>query len=67
MVNRRTPFVSVNLTEEARDVLRQAVLDLTTPVGRRLSMSDVVLEAVGLAMQHKGQMVKRLAGKPDDA
>ena len=58
--SRRTLFTSVNLTEAARDELRQAVLDLTTPVGRRLSMSDVVIQALRVAMRHKAELVKAL-------
>lgn len=62
---RRTPFVSVNLTPEARDDLRRAVLELTTPVGRRLSMSAVLIGSVRVAMQHRDELVSELAaGRP---
>lgn len=46
MSPRKTVFVSVNLTEAARDELRQVTLDLTTPADRRVSMSDVLLALV---------------------
>jgi len=43
---RKTKFVSINLTTEARDELRRVTLEITTPVGRRVSMSDVLLAAL---------------------
>lgn len=57
---RRTPFVSVNLTPDARDGLRQATLDLTTPVGRRLSMSDVLIAIIRVAMRHRDELISAL-------
>lgn len=57
---RRTPFVSVNLTPSARDELRHATLDLTTPTGRRLSMSDVLIEAIRVAMRHQEELISAL-------
>lgn len=57
---RRTLFVSVNLTPDARDELRRATLELTTPVGRRLPMSDVLIEAIRVAMRHRDEMVSGL-------
>lgn len=53
-------FVSVNLTAEARDELRQAVLDLTSAVGRRISMSDVLLHALQVAKGHDVELVAAL-------
>ena len=58
---RRTLFVSVNLTPDARDELRRATLDLTTPVGRRLSMSDVLIGVIRVAMRHRVELVSALA------
>lgn len=58
-------FVSVNLTDTARDELRRAVLDLTTPAGRRLSMSDVLIHAVRVAMQHKPELIAALTDEQD--
>ena len=57
---RRTLFVSVNLTPDARDELRRATLDLTTPVGRRLSMSDVLIGAIRVAMRHRDELISVL-------
>ena len=58
---RRTLFVSVNLTPEARDELRRATLELTTPVGRRLSMSGVLIGVIHVAMRHRDELVPELA------
>ncbi len=57
---RKTPFVSVNLTGPARDELRQAVLDLTTPTGRRLTLSDVLIHALRVARQHEPELIEAL-------
>jgi len=60
MTPRKTLFVSVNLTSGAREALRQAVLDLSASAGRRLSMSDVVIHATRVAMQHREELVSSL-------
>jgi len=57
---RRTLFVSVNLTPDARDELRRATLDLTTPVGRRLSMSDALAAVIRVAMRHREELITEL-------
>jgi hypothetical protein len=57
---RKTRFVSVNLTEPAREELRNATLDLTTPAGRRLSMSDVLTSALHVAMNHREEILDDL-------
>jgi len=62
-VVRRTLFVSVNLTPDARDELRRATLELTTPVGRRLSMSDVLIGVIRVAMRHRDEVVPELASE----
>ena len=64
---RKTRFVSVNLTEPARDSLRQTTLELTTPAGRRLSMSDVLTAALGVSMRHREEMLKALTTPVADA
>lgn len=60
---RKTTFVSVNLTDTARDALRQATLDLTTPAGRRVSMSDVLLAALHVAREHDRDLLDALTGE----
>jgi len=62
--SRKTAFVSVHLTPAARDELRAAALALTSPVGRRVSMSDVVLAAVHIAREHEREWTRLLADKP---
>ena len=60
MSPRKTIFVSVNLTAEARDELRQVTLDLTTPAGKRLSMSDALIAALRVAANHQDELVNEL-------
>lgn len=43
---RKTPYAAVHLTHEARGALRMMVLQLSAQVGRRLTMSEVVLAAM---------------------
>lgn len=57
---RKTPFVSVNLTEAARDELRRVTLELTTPAGRRVSMSDVLLAVLQVGLEHREDVVSKL-------
>ena len=52
--------MSVNLTPDARDELRRATLDLTTPVGRRLSMSDALAAVIRVAMRHREELITEL-------
>lgn len=63
MPTRKTVFVSVNLTGPARDELRAATLDLTSPVGRRISMSDVLIQALRVANRHRDEFVNALRGE----
>lgn len=46
---RKTKFVSVNLTVPARDELQQETLQASAAVGRRLSLSTVLLAALATA------------------
>ncbi len=57
---RKTAFISVNLTQAARDELRRATLDLTTPAERRLSMSDVLLAALRVSAAHADELLGQL-------
>lgn len=56
-------FVSVNLTEQARDELRAAVPALTTAVGQRISMSDVLIQSLRTARQHEAELIAALRGE----
>jgi hypothetical protein len=60
MSPRKTVFVSTSLTREARDELQQVTLDLTTPAGRRLSMSDTLLAALRVAANHQDELLDQL-------
>lgn len=57
---RKTPYVSVNLRTDARDELRRATLELTSPAGRRISMSDVLVAALEVGLEHRDEIVGRL-------
>lgn len=43
------PYVSVNLTRPARNALQRLTLRRSADVGRRLTLSDVLLTAVAVA------------------
>lgn len=53
-------FVSVNLTEEARDALRAAVLSLTTEAGKRLTLSDVLEASIRVSLKRREEMLSAL-------
>lgn len=59
-MQRNTPYVSVNLTEAAREDLRRATLALTTDAERRLSMSAVLVAALHVAEDHREEILDRL-------
>ncbi|MFL1381630.1 MULTISPECIES: hypothetical protein [unclassified Nocardiopsis] len=59
-MKRKTPYISVNLTEPARDTLRQATLALTTDAQRRLSMSAVLIAALRVAQNHRPELLDEL-------
>jgi len=64
MKSTKTKFVSLNLTDHARDVLRGRTIELAhvigIPDGRRVTMSRVVLAALHVAMQHRDEFIARL-------
>jgi hypothetical protein len=62
MTTRKTEFHSVHLTAEARDSIKGAAISLTSPSGRRVSMSEVLIAAISVAMRHTDEMVIALAG-----
>lgn len=59
-------YISVSLTESARDALRNLTLELVTPVGRRLTMSEVLIAAVELAHLHRAELLSTLRGETPD-
>lgn len=56
-------YVSVGLTDQARDALREAVLNMTTPAGRKLSMSEVLLAALAIAKRHPDELLETLSAE----
>ena len=61
-------YRNVGLTEEARDELRDAATRLTSPVGRRLSMSEVLRAALVLAERHRDEWTEVLrAAAPEES
>jgi RNA:NAD 2'-phosphotransferase (TPT1/KptA family) len=65
MTTYKTKFHSVHLTDEARDRIKAAAISLTSPSGRRVSMSDALIAAVEVAMRHTDEMVIELADAED--
>lgn len=53
-------YVSVGLTVAARDALRASTLAATTPVGRKLAMSEVLLAALAVADAHPDELLERI-------
>ena len=49
--------ITMSITPAARDALRTATLDLTTPAGRRLTMSEVLLAALAVAGRHREEVL----------
>jgi hypothetical protein len=64
-MERKTIFVSVHLTEQARDELRNAVIAMTSPTGRRLAMSFVLIHALRVALRHQDELVAALNAAND--
>lgn len=58
---RKTPYVSMNLTVEARDRLQRLTLNLAAEAGRRLSMSAVLLAALDVAERDRAALRESLA------
>lgn len=54
-------YVSVGLTTQAREALRSATVDLTTPAGRRLTLSEVLLALVHVGERHRDEVLTVLA------
>lgn len=59
---RQTPYATVHLTHEARDRLRSVTLTLQADVGRRLTLSEVVLAAL---REPEERLSDRLRSKSD--
>lgn len=72
MTTRRTTseasagFVTVSLTPRARKALRTRTVSLTSPVGRKLTMSEVMLALDDLAASHQDELVAILSAGPKE-
>lgn len=64
-VNRKTPYVSTNLTVPARDRLQRLTLTMAAEAGRRLSMSAVLLAALDVAEQDRDSLTAALTAAAD--
>jgi hypothetical protein len=58
---RKTPYVTAQLTVEARNALQHASLSLSAEAGQRLTMSAVLIAALQVANEHKDQFTELLA------
>lgn len=56
-------YVSVSLAPEARDALRDAALNLTTPAGRRLTLSEVLLALIHVGETRRDEVLTVLADR----
>lgn len=56
-------FTSIHVSPDVRDKLRRAVIDVTTPAGRRVSSSDVLNVALDLIREEWDDVVGRLRGE----
>lgn len=65
MAQRRTPYVSVNLTVPARDAVQRAALDYSAQMGKRLPMSTIVVAALAIARQHDADVLAAIAAEQD--
>lgn len=57
---RRTPYVSVHMTRAVHTALQRRTLELSAQVGRRISMSAVILAALAVADRHQDEFLAAL-------
>lgn len=62
---RKTPYVSVNLTEPARDALQLATLRLAADVGRRLTLSATLIAALRVATDNPDAFMQAVTANGD--
>jgi len=60
-------YVSVGLTVAARDALRASTLAATTPAGRKLAMSEVLVAALVVAQHHPDALLAALRGDTEES
>lgn len=54
----KRPYASMNVTPAARDSLQRLSLRASADVGRRLTLSEVIMGAVRLAGQHQEEFLR---------
>lgn len=55
-------YTAISITPEGRDRLRETTLAFTSPAGRRLTMSEVLIAACALAQRYPDEFTQRLTG-----
>lgn len=65
VAKRKTPYVSTNITVDAREALTTTTLRLAADVGRRIPQSAVLIAALEIANQHHDQLVDLLTREGD--
>lgn len=60
MTSTRTRFVSVHLRAHTHVDIQSAAVAMTTPVGRRVTLSDLVSAAIAVAMRHRDELLAEL-------
>lgn len=60
MTKRKTPYVSTNITVEAREVLTSATLRASVDVGRRVPQSAVIIAALKVAEAHRDAFLEAI-------
>lgn len=58
-----TRYVTTSLTPEARKALRERTVSLTSPVGRKLTLSEVLLAMDDLAASYQAELVAILLAR----
>jgi len=61
--NRITPFISISVTPDVRDGIRDTTIRITGAVGRHISMSELVMAALTVANQHRDLLIAQLRGE----
>jgi hypothetical protein len=53
-------FTAISVTPEARDRLRETTLAFTSPAGRRLTLSEMLIAACTVAQRHSDEVTQEL-------
>ncbi|MFE0778797.1 hypothetical protein [Streptomyces sp. NPDC058861] len=61
-----TKFVAVNVTPEARDILRLMAVNVSAAAGRRVSMSDALAVIDAVAKRHPEEITEEARRAEED-